>query len=577
MSYCKLGPAYLMYIFFYCLLFQNVNAYQLPVGIPNVPINFEKTPPVRPDSWEINTPVEVPGYYYVKYKTGSDNNVYGTPLNPRRSIPYPVPPGSYIEIAGEYSYASGGVLKIKSLGTTDEWVANSKGPVWITKAKNEDGFFTNYKAVIFGSNLFLFDMKVHNNSKIQVGSLTEGFAASNIVIKNNDIAGTVTMGTGASLSAVGHINSPTKNIIFYKNVVHDLGDIYTEKDIDAGCITASGYVSYVWILDNKGFNAAGPGLQINAGPPNNASHHIFAGHNEFYNVRQSGMWVKFASDVVFSSNYVHDIISTSWSPAKGMGAQYEPNGLWMINNEIHDVEFGIRIPSTYKVENTSLKIYAIGNVIYNVRTEGSLSGTSAWDYAGIHLQGADERYIYNNFIYNTPNGINISSTSGKSFIQNNFIVKVDSSHPDNQQGYHIWAEYNDSQPGLVLSNNFFNIDEMDVRLINKNFTTTHNLDLHLNSKGSSDISANFSGFIDIDQIGLEKILSIGINDNQLLDLGYNVYPALSKIFSQKFGDEMKLELDFLGQPRLMGVSVDISPFEINGSPQILLSQGNLIM
>ncbi len=87
---------------FIVLLFSivtNVSAYTMPVGIPNTTLDFQQEMPPRPSDWS----VEVPGYYYIDYQNGSYSQAYGTPTEPRKVFPSPVPAGSYIEIAGEYT------------------------------------------------------------------------------------------------------------------------------------------------------------------------------------------------------------------------------------------------------------------------------------------------------------------------------------------------------------------------------------------------------------------------------------------------------------------------------------------
>ncbi|WP_157619156.1 right-handed parallel beta-helix repeat-containing protein [Psychromonas aquimarina] len=551
-------------LFFLLFSSQIISAYQVPIGIPESPINFEQAPPPRAESWTANPVSETHGYYYINFTTGSDSRQYGTPLTPRRTIPFPIPAGSYIEIDGRYANAIGGVIKMNSMGTDDTWAAGSKGPVWITSAPGKEGSFEKYKALAYGSNLFISNMIVQNNSSIQIGSMSEGYGVTNIVVRDSEFIGDPLTGNVALLSAVGHQNSSSTNVILYNNVIRDLGDIYNPNDVDATCIGVSGYTSYVWILNNKGFNASGPGLQINAMPPRTASHNIYAGDNEFYNVRQSGMWVKYASNVVFSSNYVHNIISTPWSPAKAMGAQYEPNGLWMINNKIHDTEYGIRIPSTNAIEDTDIKVYMIGNVIYNIHTESPVGTSSAWESAGIHIQGAQERYIYNNLIFNTPNGINISSTSGMTDIKNNIILKVDANHTTGQ-GYQIWSEHHQRAPELLVSNNFFGTDEMSVQLNKTNFATTLSLDAHLNAGTTSEVSTNFSGPVDVAQIDLEQIALEGYDNSRLWDFGKDMYPELSTTLSELLNKNVPIDSDFLRKERVLGSSVDIGPFEQQGT------------
>ncbi|MEJ6077203.1 right-handed parallel beta-helix repeat-containing protein [Vibrio sp. 1-Bac 57] len=544
--------------------------YIMPVGIPDTNINFTQEAPDRPSNWT----VEQAGYYYIKYDKGNDSLKYGTPDAPRKTIPQVLPQGSYVEISGNYSYASGGAIKIYGTGSNEPWVANQSGPVWVTTAQDEQANFTKSTVLVWGDNVYLTKLNVTENSKIQVGSLASGYPANNIVVKNSTVIGTLDMKNGELLSVKGAESSQSTNVVLYKNTISDAGDINSTTDIDAGLMASTGYTSNVWILENTGYNASGSGLQINPRPPVDASHNIYAGKNEFFNVRQSGLWVKYATNVVFSTNYVHDIISTAWSPAKGLGAQYEPKGLWIINNRIRDVEYGIRIASTSNIDNVSFKVYIVGNIIYDVHTESNIGTSSAWESAGIHIQGGDERFIYNNLTYNTPNGINISATSGTTKIKNNVIAKVDNGHKDNQQGYHIWTEHHDEQPSLTLSHNFFPSDELNIKFKSTVITTLFTLDDHLNNKVENKgvISKNYSGMFENTPLDIDSLISEGFNESILWDVGDDVFTELNTELAVATNSTIKLDKDILNNSRIEGYSVDIGPFEMDGTnPDINIS------
>ena len=533
--------------------------YSMPVGIPNTTLNFTQEIPPRPSNWNS----EVEGYYYIDYALGSDSFLYGSESQPRKTLPKTLPAGSYIEIAGDYFYTRGGVIKIYAEGTSENWVAGQSGPVWVTTSINKKAFFTKAKMVIWGQNLYLTNISSKDGSRMQVGSSTSGYPANNIVIRDSELIGTLAMGTGALLSVSGTIDTPVKNVVLFNNTTRDAGDIDSQEDIDAELIVINGYSSYIWVLNNVGYNASGSALQINARPPREASHHIFAGYNEFYNIRQSGLWVKYATDVVFSQNYIHDIISTPWSPAKGLGAQYEPNGLWIINNLVHDAEYGIRIPSTNKINDITLKVYVIGNIIYNIHTQAEVGTNSAWESAAIHLHGANEKHIYNNLIFNAPNGINMSNNSGKTFIKNNVIHQLTNSHQEGVSGYHIWSEQLTQSEDVLISNNYFSQDGMKVKLGSNVITNTIELD-RLQNIGAPHPVHNINGDIQITEANIGTIIEQGFEDQNTWDTGIDVYSLLNANFSIPFPDT-SIEFDYLKNIRNDGTSIDIGPFEQAGT------------
>jgi hypothetical protein len=531
----------------------------MPIGIPDAPIDFTQDAPERPSDWS----EEVPGYYYVDMTNGSTAQTYGSETLPRKYLPKPIPAGSYVEVAGSYSNASGGVIQIYAEGTDEAWVANTSGPAWITSAPDTSNVFTDHKIVFWGENAFLTDVIAEEGSSIQVGSMAEGYAAKNMVVRNCEVIGQLTSTGGNILLASGNENSTTENVVFYNNVGHDTGDITSEDDIDTGVMAVTGYCSKIWILENTGYNAAGSGLQINASQPAVACQNVYAGNNEFYDVRQSGMWVKFAINVVFSSNYIHDIISTSWSPAKGMGSQYEPHGLWMINNHIHGVEYGVRIASTYSTDDDK-KIYIIGNVIHDVASVQSpddVGGTNSWQSAGIHIVGGQYHYIYNNLIYDAPNGIDFSSQGEHTYVSNNMIFDLSSGHDEGEYGRAIWTEYQTLDEAIFISNNYFD-ENVFVQLKTVRYYGTEAIDA-LGDDNNNIMGTQFISDSDVTAI-LSAESSEGYDFSEVLDLGTDVDDILSTEFNAAIPLIPSINKDILNKVRNQGASIDIGPFEQGG-------------
>lgn len=580
----------------------------MPVAIPHTTIDFMQSAPTRPSTWDEGTP----GYYYINSASGTDsNNSYGSESTPRKTLPKPIPAGSYVEIAGEYSYTSGGVIKIYAQGTSDDWKAGVSGPVWITSAQTSPAYLINSKAIAWGKNLFLTDINVKDGSRVQIGSSSDGYPAENIVIRNSEIVGTESMGNSSLLSVAGTEDDNAKNIILYNNVIRDAGNIDVATDVDAGLVIINGYSSYVWVLDNHGYNASGSALQINAKPPKEACHHIFAGNNHFHHARQSGLWIKYATDVVFSSNYVHHIKSTTWSPSKGIGGQYEPNGLWIINNLIHDVEYGVRLASTTNIDDSEsdsdLEVYVLGNIIFNTQPQqkadnpgdenlASIGTDSAWESAAIHLHGGQERYIVNNLLFNNSNGINHSRSADITVVKNNIIIDTDNGHQAGVSGYHVLSDQSMDLDNMAICNNYFddgvagdddketyinmsgNITEriatFNTAVAPLNTTTTNGRLNCLNV--AKDIiddpvidSPEYGEKSEIESAILAVIDSSNITG--ITDSGADPYVTLSPIFDvlvkdidSETGQTTSIKYDYLGSPRIVG-EIDIGPLERQSS------------
>ncbi|MEJ6121139.1 right-handed parallel beta-helix repeat-containing protein [Vibrio sp. 2-Bac 85] len=561
---------YLKLVFTIFLIFisygtQASSSYEMPVGIPNTTLDFQQEMPLRPSDWSI----EKPGYYYINYQTGSDKQTYGTPDAPRKSFPNPVSAGSYIEIAGEYNqgfknYGS----RIYSLNGTDAvWSAGVSGPVWVTKAKDAYGVISKLGFLVMGTNVFISDLDFINSANLQIGSPSTGRQATNIVARNLDL-------NGGGISVSADVTAPVSNVVIYNSTVHDLGDVNSLTDDDNHIISVGKYVSDLWILDNVLHTASGGGLQILGDLHSRGStRNIYAGNNEVYNTRQAGLWVKSGSNVIFSSNHIHDLVSTPWSPSKGLGGQYLPDELWMINNHIHGVEYGIRIAST-NLSDWTQKIYMIGNVIHDVlpkqegATVGPIENTSSWQSAAIHVAGAQEFYIYNNLIFDAPNGID-SSSPNLITIKNNVILDVTSGHIDEPTGYHIMLELAELNDQSFVENNYFG-DGMNVLIREGVRKALHETVSSLNSK--SGASGNIQGANIITQNNIGSImdaLSIdGMGFTKFKDAGTNVNDILITRFKSLFPSTSGINSDIFEKQRNLGNSIDIGPFEQYGVKQV---------
>ena len=534
--------------------FSNAFAYTMPIGIPDTDIDFTQEAPNRPSDWS----EEIPGYYYIDAENGSNSMTYGSETAPRKSLPpSPVPAGTYIEIAGTLKLSGSYVLRVN--GTDESWSANKSGPVWITKSAIDDSAITGGRLTLAGENVFVTDLTFKEGGKPQIGSPTEGYSIQNIVVRNNDVSGSNLSGTGLT------INRAT-NAIIYNNKLHDFGDVNSTFDEDAHIISIGKNNTNLWVLSNIQHTASGAGIQVLG--DSSTTENIFVGDNEVYNVRQSGIWLKGGKNVVFSSNYVHDIIHTSWSVSKGMGAQYEPDELWMINNRIEGAEYGIRIASTSSTEHEQ-NIYIIGNVIHDISEKsavGNVGGANSWQTAGIHLVGGSEIWIYNNLIFDAPNGITSSSQVTPTHIKNNIVFDLTNSQEDGNYGRTIWAEFLSIADGEIdLNNNYFD-NHMLIQRAGNTYTTISEIE----SLGATN---NISETPFVSNTELEDIISnksiSGYDFSEVTDRGSDVSGVTTTLFSATFSTETEgLDTDILDQFRVQGNSIDIGPFETSGSREI---------
>ncbi len=417
-------------------------AYTPPIGIPDPSLSWggiqnpvDDSPPARPAPWTS----EVAGYYYIDYGTGSDSGrTYGSPTAPRKTIPRPVPAGSYVELHGTYSYVSGGKVFFQGNGTSGRWSANATGPVWIVGQTGSEPTITG-AALVYGSYVYLYNLKFSGTTLgpvLQVSSTSAGYAADHIAIRNCDVQGTSTSADGVAV--VANSGSHVTQMLIYNNRVRNHGPTY-DVDQDSHMIDIASYVDNIWILNNALDNSSGAGIQL--GPYAPGPTFVYIGKNLVNNSRQSGIGTKYATDVIVSENIVHDVqdrcVGADTSPSKGLHAQYSPNRLWWINNNVYNCRYGIRVASTNSGQG---EVYAIGNIIHNIDIPPSVcfgypTGTNTWDMAAIHFHGAVTKWAVNNTIYNVSSGIHDSSTTSGGNFYNNIISRV-----THVNGYALYTE-----------------------------------------------------------------------------------------------------------------------------------------
>lgn len=436
-------------------------AYVPPLGIPDPGFGIDDVRPARPEPWSS----EIPGYYYINQQTGTNTGrTYGTPSAPRQTFPSPIPAGSYVEVHG--TYTSGNNIIITGKGTNDTWSAGSAGPVWIVGENISTRPNFTQRLVITGTYIY-FDTVYFSTGygSFQVGSATTGYAADHIVLRNSEAAGNNSV-VRSNVSVVGASTTPVTNVVIYKNTLHGAGDIAANYDQDAHATTVGVNTSNVWFLENTIHTSSGSGAQVGgASAGYDTCHHVYYGKNHVYNTRAAGLAVKYASDIVFSQNSLHDLIDTrplydiSKSPSKGVGYQYAPNRLWILYNTIYNASYGIYGGST-NTAPPEWHIWVIGNVIHDIAPPASITYNpeNSWSEAGIMMAGGTYKYIVNNTIFNVVGGIYCPSTSSYQ-MENNVISNVTTNN-----GYHVFMDSGTGANASTLKNSIIHQSERDERI-----------------------------------------------------------------------------------------------------------------
>jgi parallel beta-helix repeat protein len=427
----------------------------LPLGVPDPGFGIAETRPNRPATWT----AEIPGYYYVHPGAGSDSRTYGHPSAPRSSVPNPIPAGSYVEVHGVYNATSGGITPLRGNGTAGPWVANQSGPCWVVGQDSSNRPVFTQKAILAGTYTYLDGLEFGGGTsegRLQVGSASGGFAGNHLMVRNCVMRGD-RVSSSSAMNVVGATGAAVSNLVVYNNHMYDYGDIASTFDQDACGMLVSEYSFHIWVLGNTIERCSGSGGRFGGGAGSDESlcRFVFVGNNVVRNVRQSGLWVKCATDVVFSQNHCYDIIDTSWSPSKALGAQYRPNRIWYIFNKVHGATYGVRVPSTDP--DIDWPVYIIGNLIYDIHTIESSYGGGSWDEAAIHLHGVRVGHVVNNTIYDCDAGIDISASRESFVIANNIVANI--AQPD---GNHLWVE--SAMGGSTVQNCLFYQSGGSVRL-----------------------------------------------------------------------------------------------------------------
>lgn len=373
-------------------------AYNYPIGIPTAWMEPDAPRPARPNPWT----AEIPGYYYIDEATGTDTGrTYGSPAAPRRSIPVPLPAGSYTEVVGTYSQTVGGVVLIRGAGTSGPWVANTSGPAWIVGRDAANRPFFNRTLLFEGAYLCVEYLTGNQDWNVNHPDPAAMRTASNMLIRYCELDGQHTTNFTA-LSLNGTDFSTSQDIIVYNNTVHGYGPLAVDVDRDyIGIFNVRS--ERIWILDNHVYEMAGVGIGHSAktGTPAQVRY-IYVGRNHVHHCWAAGIAFKTCEHVVISQNHVHDTVDVPWSNGWGIGGQYAALDVWIMYNEIYNCDNGIRVAST----NLDFEsVYIFGNLIYNIQPSTTPYQPSAFGQAAIGLWGADHRYVVGNTIHNAIRGI----------------------------------------------------------------------------------------------------------------------------------------------------------------------------
>lgn len=538
----------------------------MPIGIAPPTVKFLTPTPPPPVDWS----EEVAGYYYIDSVNGKEYDrisgvnyyrAYGTPEKPRLTMPTSVTAGSVVFVKGTYKYSSNtATYNVNLEGTDEDFIAGVQGHVWVTSFGDEKAIIPDRPIAWSGKNFFVENLKITAPCRFGTANNGSDWSVTNGVLRYCSV--------NAATAVLGSEKTKCSHIVIYQNELHDGGDITSSKDTDVTGVQVQNHVNNLWILDNHIHHMQGSGIQVLGQQEN--TQRIFAGRNHIHHCRQAGMWVKAGTHIVFSTNHVHDIITTfglvsaSQSPSKGIGGQYTPSDYWIINNLIYNCSFGIRIPSYYG-SCIDPSVYMIGNIVHSCSPQGDpingdhLLPDNPWGVSAIQLVNGVDRYVYNNLIANSAFAIKVAASNNSStYIKNNILMCIPYVDDDGsvKDGVSITTEWSRLGVKDFIENNYFD-ESMSIHIGGSIYT--HPSDFESGAMGNIKGPELFDFNELLDSIA-SKDLS-GFSLGALENAGVDVAEILIDRFKVSFPDSDGLFEDYLGKSRVQNGGIDIGPFE----------------
>jgi hypothetical protein len=392
----------------------------MPIGIPEPEFGIHEPTPAMPSPWD--API-VHAYYVDNTHPDAtdDPAATGTPAAPRTTIPSSLAAGATVWIAGG-PYPG---FALAAAGTPD-------APVFVTTADPGSRPVIAGTVGLSGSWLAVEHLDIAGAE----AGLAIATPSDHVAVRHCEVRDGEGGGSGLYTGRWNPEDDPSvaRHIVFYDNFVHDNGDVMADFDEDHHAIAVGHHAEHVWIIDNEMARNSGDGLQVNAKKAYLAEtlHHVWVGRNVTHENKQTGLWTKQATDVVFSQNLSYGHRPSNSSGGACIGFQYGPERVWIMFNAMLDCEVGVHSSTNVGDEDgvagTGQDVYVVGNLIFGIyKQDGSGPSGDPWQGgAGIRLTHETARtHVMFNTIVDTDVAFTYArGTGGVALLDNVFAASL---------------------------------------------------------------------------------------------------------------------------------------------------------
>jgi hypothetical protein len=321
-----------------------------PIGVPPPSFGIAQQAPSPPSPWT----VETAGFYFVDstHPRASDTVSYGTPTQPRRSIPAVVPAGSLVEVrGGPYTTP----VSIGGPGT-------AAAPIFyrgVSKPALQSDIPRRRRLDVTGSYVIVEGFDFVNTFASLLGT--------HLAIRDNEIRDQAIAPGGC-----GVCTRSSSDVVIFRNHIHHNGDATMSRPNDIHGVQVAAGAQRIWIVDNHIHHNGGDSVQINSGRAGPLARFIYIGRNEMHHDRENAVDIKQAADVIVSQNTCYAYRPTTGRGSDGTAivinddnaSNGQDNRIWILFNRVRESSNAVRAQAYG---------YLLGNVFSDVSGAGLVS------------------------------------------------------------------------------------------------------------------------------------------------------------------------------------------------------------